>query len=94
MHKSKKTAVLLATAFLLNGNVYASEAESITVDAYEVESTELASETILETVEDSEVDSDLKNCIVISSDSNIGTNAYFPEVSVIAWYGLYKFRNF
>lgn len=86
MHKSKKTAVLLATAFLLNGNVYASEAESITVDAYEVESTELASETILETVEDSEVDSDLKNCIVISSDSNIGTNAYFPEVPVIAGY--------
>lgn len=87
VYKSKILAFLPVVMFLLNGVVFASEAETVnSTGIIESESIEIASETISEAFDESEVDSDLKNCIVISYDSNIGTNAYFPEVPVIAGY--------
>ena len=87
VYKSKISAFLPVVMFLLNGVVFASEAETVySTGIIESESIEIASETISEDFDESEVDSDLKNCIVIPADGNVGTNIYFPDVPKIAGY--------
>ena len=87
VYKSKILAFLPVVMFLLNGVVFASEAETVnSTGIIESEGIEMASETISEDFDESEVGSDLKNCIVIPADGNVGTNIYFPDVPKIAGY--------
>ena len=62
------------------------EAKSTEVDSKSSGETESVAEGVTEIEETSAEDTSLKHCIVIASNENIGTNAFFPEIPLIAGY--------